>query len=190
MSSSASRRVLALALAGLVAVGATACTAQQEASPSESAAAGVPVAIDCDTLITPEAWIRSATTNAANGTTSEIAVSMSGSVRRLRSIATTRKKPNPMASPPPAASRKSSATRVVEMPSPWAEAPRPPAAMAVRRATRAVASLSSDSPSRMVTMRRGRPMLRPIAVAATASGGATTAPRADAAGQVTAGMTL
>ena len=55
MSSSASRRVLALALAGLVAVGATACTAQQEASPSESAAAGVPVAIDCDTLITPEA---------------------------------------------------------------------------------------------------------------------------------------
>jgi hypothetical protein len=55
MSSSASPPVLALALAGLVAVGATACTAQQEASPSESAAAGVPVAIDCDTLITPEA---------------------------------------------------------------------------------------------------------------------------------------
>ena len=50
------------------------------------------------------------------------------------------------------------------------------AAIDVRRATSAVASLSSDSPSRMVTIRRGRPMRRPMAVAATASGGATTAP--------------
>ena len=49
-------------------------------------------------------------------------------------------------------------------------------ARAVRRATSAVASLSSDSPSRIVTIRRGSPIRRPIAVAATASGGATTAP--------------
>ena len=55
--------------------------------------------------------------------------------------------------------------------------------MAVRSATSAVASLSSDSPSRIVTIRRGSPILRPIAVAATASGGATTAPIASAASQ-------
>ena len=57
---------------------------------------------------------------------------------------------------------------------------RRPAAIAVRSETSAVASLSSDSPSRIVTMRRGRPIRRPIAVAATASGGATTAPIANA----------
>jgi hypothetical protein len=51
----------------------------------------------------------------------------------------------------------------------------------VRRATRAVASLRSDSPSRIVTTRRGNPIRRPIAVAATASGGATTAPIANEA---------
>ena len=61
--------------------------------------------------------------------------------------------------------------------------PPAPAAMAVRSATSAVASLNSDSPSRIVTMRRGRPIRRPIAVAATASGGATTAPIASAAHQ-------
>ena len=58
---------------------------------------------------------------------------------------------------------------------------RPPSA--VRSATSAVASLNSDSPSRIVTIRRGSPMRRPIAVAATASGGATTAPIASAIGQ-------
>ena len=63
-----------------------------------------------------------------------------------------------------------------------ADVSRPPArAMAVRSTTSAVASLTSDSPSRMVTTRRGRPIRRAIAVAATASGGATTAPRANAA---------
>ena len=61
--------------------------------------------------------------------------------------------------------------------------PPAPAAIAVRRATSAVASLKSDSPSRIVTIRRGRPIRRPIAVAATASGGATTAPIAIAAHQ-------
>ena len=52
--------------------------------------------------------------------------------------------------------------------------------MAVRSDTRAVASLTSDSPSRIVTIRRGSPIRRATAVAATASGGATTAPRANA----------
>ena len=57
----------------------------------------------------------------------------------------------------------------------------PIATIAVRRMVIAVASLNSDSPSRIVTMRRGSPMRRATAVAATASGGATTAPRAIAA---------
>ena len=61
------------------------------------------------------------------------------------------------------------------------------AARAVRSATRAVASLSSDSPSSTVTIGRGNPILRAMAVAATASGGATTAPMASDTGQVTSG---
>ena len=44
----------------------------------------------------------------------------------------------------------------------------------------AVASLSSDSPSRIVTSCRGMPTRRAMVVAATASGGATTAPKAKA----------
>ena len=59
--------------------------------------------------------------------------------------------------------------------------------MAVRRATSAVASLSSDSASRMVTTCRGRPILRATDVAATASGGATMAPAASASGQPSSG---
>ena len=54
--------------------------------------------------------------------------------------------------------------------------PQPP--MAVRSATSAVASLTRLSPCRIVTIRRGMPTRRAIAVAATASGGATTAPSA------------
>ncbi len=61
---------------------------------------------------------------------------------------------------------------------------------AVRKATRAVASLSRDSPSSTVTIRRGIPTRRAMASAATASGGATTAPSAKAAGQVTPGSTV
>ena len=56
----------------------------------------------------------------------------------------------------------------------------PAAASAVRRVTSAVASLSSDSPSRMVVIRLGSPIRRATVVAATASGGATMAPRARA----------
>jgi hypothetical protein len=52
------------------------------------------------------------------------------------------------------------------------------AAIATRSAVSAVASLSRLSPDRIVMSRRGRPSSRPTAVAATASGGATIAPRA------------
>ena len=64
-----------------------------------------------------------------------------------------------------------------------------PAAMDTLRATIAVASLTRLSPSRIVTMRRGSPTLRAIVVAATASGGATTAPSANAAAQPISGRT-
>lgn len=53
-------------------------------------------------------------------------------------------------------------------------------ASATLNAVIAVASLSSDSPWRMVVIRLGSPSLRAMAVAATASGGATTAPRTSA----------
>ena len=65
-------------------------------------------------------------------------------------------------------------------PAPTPCAVRPAAAKAVRSDTRAVASLSSDSPSRIVVILRGRPIRRATAVAATASGGATIAPSATA----------
>ena len=57
----------------------------------------------------------------------------------------------------------------------------PSATIAVRSPTSAVASFSSDSPSSTVTTRRGSPIRRAMAVAATASGGATIAPNANAA---------
>ncbi len=125
------------------------------------------------TASTPLAWISSATMYAANGVTNDIAVSSSGSVTCLRVQPTTTNVSIPTSTPPPAATTKSSPTpRTVTEPT--------AAARAVRKATSAVASLSSDSPSRIVTIRRGRPIRRPIEVAATASGGATTAPIASA----------
>ena len=99
---------------------------------------------------------------------------MSGSLMRRRSNAITTPTAMPIAAPPIAAQAKSAAT-------PHRATLPPMAAMALRSATRAVASLSSDSPSRTVTMLRGRPIRRAMAVAATASGGATTAPNAIAA---------
>ena len=74
--------------------------------------------------------------------------------------------------PPPAASNVSQAI--------WPGPIEPPAAAARprRNSTRAVASLIRLSPSRMVTSRFGSPIRRATAVAETASGGATTAPRA------------
>ena len=129
------------------------------------------------TLITPEALISSATTYAANGVRKLRPLSIRGSVTCVRTNPITAKNASPTAIPPPAATRKSRASACHAT----------VATIAVRRATSAVASLSSDSPSRIVTMRRGRPMRRPIVVAATASGGATTAPIAKAAGQPRSG---
>ena len=95
---------------------------------------------------------------------------------RRRSRFTTTATASPSRMPPPAAMRKS---REIE---PTATAP-VMAAIAVRRLTRAVASLSRDSPSSTVTIWRGSPMRRATALAETASGGATAAPRASATGQ-------
>src|SRR4029453_16059616 len=97
--------------------------------------------------------------------------SSGGSVSRRRTLATTKVVASPISSPPPAATRKSRPTAATDT----------VAASAVRKPTSAVASLSSDSPSSTVTIPRGSPIRRPIAVAATASGGATTAPMANAA---------
>ncbi len=99
-------------------------------------------------------------------------VSSTGSVMRLRIHATTTKKATPTRRPPAAAQTKSAPTRQATT---FSE-PTAITAAAVRSATSAVASLSSDSPSRIVTTRRGSPIRRPMAVAATASGGETTAP--------------
>ena len=108
-------------------------------------------------------------------------MSSTGSVISLRSRATTRNTPNPTAAPPTEATRKSHPI--------WsADTPPDTATRAVRSATSAVASLSSDSPSRIVTIRRGKPIRRAIAVAATASGGATTAPIAKEIGQEIPGI--
>ena len=133
------------------------------------------------TAMTPDAWISSAAMKVPKGTTNEIAVSSTGSVISLRSLATTTKTTKPTAAPPTDATRNSTPT--------WkASTPTDVAAMAVRSATRAVASLSSDSPSRIVTIRRGSPILRATAVAATASGGATTAPIANDTGHEMPGI--
>ena len=128
------------------------------------------------TATTPEEWSSSATRKHANGITKDSPTSRTGSVIRRRIWATTTKARTPISTPPTDATRKSKPTR-------HSSTPTEAAAIAVRRVTSAVASLKSDSPSRMVTTRRGRPMLRAIAVAATASGGATTAPSAKAIGQ-------
>ena len=89
---------------------------------------------------------------------------------------------SPIATPPPAAIRKSRPTLpVTTVPV--------IAAIAVLSATRAVPSLTRLSPSRIDTMRRGMPTRRAMLVAATASVGATTAPSAKAAASDTAGTT-
>ena len=108
------------------------------------------------------------------------------SVRCLRISPMTKNATTPMATPPTEAISRSTPTDETVTsgassapPTPWATTS-PVAASAVRRVTRAVASLSSDSPSRMVVIRRGRPIRRATEVVATASGGATIAPRASA----------
>ncbi len=133
------------------------------------------------TAMIPEPWkspigIFSAGTYAANGTSSEMAVSNTGWVIRRRIGTTTAATRSPTSTPPPAAIRKPPVTSATET------AP-PMAAMATRRQVMAVASLTRDSPSSTVTIWRGRPTRRAMEVAATASGGATTAPSANAAGK-------
>ncbi len=99
----------------------------------------------------------------------------------MRANATT-----PIATPPSEATTRSTPTDDTVTrstappcaPAPWTASPA--AARAVRSVTSAVASLRSDSPSRIVVMERGRPIRRATAVAATASGGETMAPRATA----------
>ncbi len=70
---------------------------------------------------------------------------------------------------------------------PPSEMPPAVAAMAVRMSTSAVASLTRPSPSRMVTSLDGRPRRLPMLVAATASGGLMTAPRATAEAKLRSG---
>ena len=103
----------------------------------------------------------------------EIAVSKTGWWMRLRTAVARAATAKPTTTPPTAATAKPAATS--------------PAVTVLAMATRptrtqviAVASLSSDSPSRMVTSCRGMPIRRAMVVAATASGGATTAPKAKA----------
>ncbi len=125
------------------------------------------------TASTPLAWMASAGRYARKGATRDSVVSRTGSCTRFLAAPRITATPTPTSTPPPAARAKSPRTvqtvtvAVVAI-----------AAAAVRSATRAVASLSRLSPSRIDTIRRGMPTRRAIVVAATASGGATTAPRA------------
>lgn len=106
-----------------------------------------------------------------NGTTNEMAVESTGwsSFERTTTDRAPTSSPTTMATTTasvksPAAPQKEKAPAV--------------AAIAVRSRTRAVASFTRPSPSRMVSSRGGRPNRLPIEVAATASGGLITAPRA------------
>ena len=96
-----------------------------------------------------------------------------------------RMKSQPSAGPttrlPATATRKAGATSPIEKP--WAAT----APTARRKMSRALASFSRLSPSRIVRRRCGGRSGRSTAVAAAASGGATTAPRAIAAAQGIAG---
>src|SRR5215217_5780977 len=109
-----------------------------------------------------------------NGATNDRVVSGTGSSIRRRSLAMTHATARPTSTPPTAARAKSKKTNhtVTVVVS---------AVFAVLSATSAVASLTRLSPSRIATTRRGIPTRRATAVAATASGGATTAPRQKAA---------
>jgi hypothetical protein len=115
-----------------------------------------------------------------NGATRDSVVSSTGSCTLRRAAARAAATTSPATIPPPAATTNSHVTS-----STVTEAVM--AMIDVRRATSAVASLSRLSPSRMETMRLGIPTRRAIVVAATASGGDTTAPRAKAAAMLTPG---
>lgn len=132
------------------------------------------------TASTPEAWTASAGRKAAKGAANDSVVSSTGSSIRRRIRMSTQVTASPTSTPPPAAARKSRPTDAMVT--------RPVmAVIAADRATSAVASFTRLSPSRIVTIRRGIPTRRAIEVAATASGGATTAPRTMAAASETEG---
>jgi hypothetical protein len=111
-------------------------------------------------------------------------LSSSGSVIRRWIHAITRPPTMPMTIPPPAATTISPATSSADSACPTM------AAVATRNRTSAVASLIRLSPSRIATVRRGSPIRRATAVAATASGGATTAPSAKVAASGTSGSSM
>src|SRR5699024_4348597 len=127
------------------------------------------------TASTPDAWISSAGMYASHGVSREIVTSVRSSITRRRTYPTTTATTTPKKTAPTADTTKSNPTDQTVTP------PAVMAAIAVRKVTRAVASLTRLSPSRIVTIRRGIPTRRAIDVAATASGGATTAPSASAA---------
>ena len=126
------------------------------------------------TASTPDAWISSASRYAANGVTSEMAVRVTVSATWAWTLAMTRATSRPTPRPPTTEMAKS---RVISIAVMWPSM----AVVAAVRHTRAVASLTRLSPSSTVTTRLGRPTRRAMVVAATASGGATTAPMASAA---------
>ncbi len=109
-------------------------------------------------------------------------MSSTGSSIRARTLARTKATASPISTPPPAAQANCRPIRHTAT-----DADR--AAIAVRSSTSDVASLTRLSPSRMVTTRRGRPTRRATAVVATASGGATMAPSANAAAKDSPGTT-
>ena len=101
--------------------------------------------------------------------------SMTGSAVRDMTRVTIAPTMTPMARPPTATTTNSTPAEPTE------NAAVPAATTAVRYTISADASLTRLSPSRIVTIRRGTPSRRKMAVAATASGGATIAPSATAA---------
>lgn len=136
------------------------------------------------TATTPDACACSARRNATKGATSEIAVSSTPSATRAQSV-THRAPTTPPMSTPAATTQ----TKVPAVASP--SRPSCVSAVAIETAvdsrTRAVASLTRPSPSRIVTMRGGSPKRLPRLIAATASGGETTAPSAMASDSATPG---
>ena len=87
--------------------------------------------------------------------------------------------PAPRATPPTAARANSPRPSAIVTPVPTVVVAIATAS-STRKSVSAVASLSRLSPSRIVMSRRWRPRRRPIDAAATASGGATTAPSTSA----------
>src|ERR1700752_2556246 len=119
-----------------------------------------------------------------NGATRPSALSTSGSSSRHRMNDVNAPSTTPTTTPPAAAS-----ANVANPPLQVAAVPIA-AASDTLYAVNAVASLSRLSPPSKVITRRGRPRRRPTAVADTASGGATIAPRVSAAATVSSGTVL